>query len=104
MTNTPIRTLLVTSVLALPLVAVAEGSSPWLPIPGQLSLTLYQTEQSGNSAYIGTANVPGIPQGSSQRPAYNNMFDNDFKVPRTWKSDQIGGPSTRMSNGSCARR
>jgi Carboxypeptidase regulatory-like domain len=33
------------------------------------------------------ANVPGIPQGSSQRPAYINMFDNDFKVPRTWKSD-----------------
>ena len=58
MKNTPIRTLLVTSVLALPLVAVAEGSSPWLPIPGQLSLTLNQTEQSGNSAYIGTADVP----------------------------------------------
>ncbi|AMW06635.1 hypothetical protein GEMMAAP_06945 [Gemmatimonas phototrophica] len=33
------------------------------------------------------ANVPGIPQGSSQRPAYINMFDDDFKVPRTWKSD-----------------
>ena len=33
------------------------------------------------------ANVPGIPQGSAQRPAYINMFDESFKVPRTWKSD-----------------
>jgi hypothetical protein len=33
------------------------------------------------------ANVPGIPQGSSQRPSYINLFDDGFKVPRTWKSD-----------------
>lgn len=33
------------------------------------------------------ANVPGIPQGSAQRPQYINLFDDDFKVPRTWKSD-----------------
>ena len=33
------------------------------------------------------ANVPGIPQGSTRRPSYINMFDDDFKVPRTWKSD-----------------
>ena len=33
------------------------------------------------------ANVPGIPQGSAQRPAYINMFGDAFKVPRTWKSD-----------------
>jgi hypothetical protein len=33
------------------------------------------------------ANVPGIPQGSAQRPSYINLFDDDYKVPRTWKSD-----------------
>lgn len=33
------------------------------------------------------ANVPGIPQGSGPRPAYINMFDGDFQVPLTWKSD-----------------
>jgi hypothetical protein len=33
------------------------------------------------------ANVPGIPQGSAQRPSYINMFSDEFKVPRTWKSD-----------------
>ncbi|MFY7921876.1 MAG: carboxypeptidase regulatory-like domain-containing protein [Gemmatimonas sp.] len=33
------------------------------------------------------ANVPGIPAGSLQRPAYINMFDDNFRVPRTWKSD-----------------
>jgi hypothetical protein len=57
-TNIPIRTLLATAILALPLSALAEGSSPWLPIPGQLSLTLNQTEQSGRNAYIGEAQLP----------------------------------------------
>jgi len=33
------------------------------------------------------ANTPGVPSGSSTRPAYINMFGPDFKVPRTWKSD-----------------
>ncbi|MBU6366287.1 MAG: carboxypeptidase regulatory-like domain-containing protein [Gemmatimonadetes bacterium] len=33
------------------------------------------------------ANVPGIPQGSAQRPSYINLFGADFRVPRTWKSD-----------------
>jgi hypothetical protein len=58
MTNTPVRTLLATTLLALPLVAVAEGASPWLPIPDQFSLTLNQTEQSGSDAFIGTTKLP----------------------------------------------
>lgn len=58
MTNTPVRTLLATTLLALPLAAVAEGASPWLPIPEQFSLTLNQTEQSGSDAFIGTTKLP----------------------------------------------
>lgn len=33
---------------------VAEGTSPWLPIPGQLSVSIGFADQSGDSAYIGT--------------------------------------------------
>lgn len=33
---------------------LAEGTSPWLPIPGQLSVSLGFADQSGDSAYIGT--------------------------------------------------
>ena len=38
--------------------ANAEGGSPWLPIPGQVSLSIGQSEQSGKSAYIGKTNLP----------------------------------------------
>lgn len=58
MKKSPIQTLLAAALVALPLVALAEGSSPWLPIPGQLSLTLNQTEQSGSNAYIGATQLP----------------------------------------------
>jgi hypothetical protein len=58
MTKTPIRTLLAAAMLALPLATLAEGDSPWLPIPGQFSLTLNQTEQSGSDAYIGDVKLP----------------------------------------------
>ena len=44
--------------LALPLSAMAEGDSPWLPIPGDFSISLSQTEQSGKSAYIGATELP----------------------------------------------
>lgn len=44
------------------------------------------------------ANVPGIPQGSTQRPSYINMFDADFKVPRTWKTDMAY--QRRLLNGN----
>lgn len=53
-----IHTLLAAATLALPLAALAEGDSPWLPIPGQFSLSLNHTEQSGDDAYIGSAKTP----------------------------------------------
>ncbi len=46
--------------LAFPLSAWAEGSSPWLPIPGQLLLGVNHAEQSAKNAYIGTMKVPVI--------------------------------------------
>ena len=52
------RHLLAAAVLALPLTALAEGDSPWLPIPGQFTLGISQTEQSGDSAYIGSTELP----------------------------------------------
>ena len=39
-------------------IANAEGDSPWLPIPGQFSVSIGQSEQSGKSAYIGKMNLP----------------------------------------------
>ncbi len=51
-----------------------------------------------NSYRQSFANVPGIPQGSGPRPAYINMFGEDFKVPRTWKSDIAY--QRRMLNGN----
>ena len=57
MTPMKIRTLLAAAALTLPLAALAEGDSPWLPIPGQFSLSLNHTEQSGNDAYIGSTQL-----------------------------------------------
>ena len=53
-----LRNLFVSTLAALPLVALAESNSPWLPIPGQFSLGLNHTEQSGNDAYIGDTQLP----------------------------------------------
>lgn len=50
--------LLAAAALSLPLVALAENDSPWLPIPGQWTLSLNQTEQSGDGAYIGDTLLP----------------------------------------------
>ena len=52
------RHLLLSTLVALPMVAFAEGDSPWLPIPGQFSLGLNHTEQSGDNAYIGNKLLP----------------------------------------------
>lgn len=49
---------LLAAALALPLSALAEGDSPWLPIPGDVSISLNQTEQSGKNAYIGSTELP----------------------------------------------
>ena len=55
--------------LCAPLAALAEGDSPWLPIPGQLSLSVNLTQQSGDSAYIGSADVPitGVTGGGASK-------------------------------------
>ena len=53
-----IRTLLATAMLTLPLATMAEGDSPWLPIPGQFSLSVNHTEQSGDNAWIGGTKLP----------------------------------------------
>ena len=52
------RHLLLSTLVTLPMVAFAEGDSPWLPIPGQFSLGLNHTEQSGDDAYIGSKLMP----------------------------------------------
>jgi hypothetical protein len=33
------------------------------------------------------ANTPGVPTGSTTRPAYINMFAEDYRIPQTWKAD-----------------
>ena len=53
-----IRTLVISTLAALPLAAFAESDSPWLPIPGQASLSVNHTEQSGDNAYIGDTLLP----------------------------------------------
>lgn len=40
-------------ILMLPLAAVAEGTSPWLPAPGQLTLGIGYTQQTADTTYIG---------------------------------------------------
>lgn len=49
---------LLATTLALPLSALAEGGSPWLPIPGEASVSVSQTEQSAKNAYIGATETP----------------------------------------------
>ena len=63
------RHLLLSTLVALPMVAFAEGDSPWLPIPGQFSLGLNHTEQSGDNAYIGNKLLPltAITGGAASR-------------------------------------
>lgn len=53
-----VKTLLIAAAMLAPAAALAESTSPWLPIPGQFSLGLNHTEQSGDSAYIGGMKLP----------------------------------------------
>ena len=53
-----LKTLLAAAIVALPTAVLAEGASPWLPIPGQFTLGASHTQQSGDSAYIGSTEVP----------------------------------------------
>lgn len=48
------RHLLAVAALTLPLAAWAEGGSPWLPIPGEFTFGVNLSEQSGDTAYIGS--------------------------------------------------
>ena len=52
------RSLLSAAALALPMACWAEGASPWLPIPGQLTLNISHTQQSAKTAYIGDMELP----------------------------------------------
>lgn len=47
------QVLLVPTLLSIANLGFAENTSPWLPIPGQLSLTVNVTDQTGDNAYIG---------------------------------------------------
>ncbi len=53
-----LKTLLAAAGVLMSSAALAEGASPWLPIPGQLTLGVNHTEQSGDSAYIGNTALP----------------------------------------------
>lgn len=60
---------LTAAALAAPLAALAEGDSPWLPIPGQLLLGVNYTEQSGDGSYIGSRFTPisGVTMGGASK-------------------------------------
>ena len=62
------HTLLALGLCTLPTVVLAEGGSPWLPIPGQTAISVSQTQQSGDSAYIGSTKLPiaGITGGGAK--------------------------------------
>lgn len=53
-----LKHLLAAASVLLPTAVLAEGASPWLPIPGQFTLGASHTEQSGDSAYIGSTRLP----------------------------------------------
>ena len=68
-----LKTVFLAALAALPSVvpstALAEGDSPWLPIPAQFSLSLNHTQQSGSDAYIGSKLNPisGITGGGASK-------------------------------------
>jgi hypothetical protein len=59
--------LLALAALLLPLSAMAENDTPWLPIPGELTLGLSHTTQTGKNASIGNTLLPisGITGGAA---------------------------------------
>jgi hypothetical protein len=50
-------------------IAQAQSSSPWLPIPGSGSIGLSYVGQTGDSAYVGSTQLPisGITSGAAQK-------------------------------------
>ena len=53
----------------IPMLALAQSTSPWLPIPGSGSVGLSYASQRAGTAYIGDKNLPisGITNGGAQR-------------------------------------
>lgn len=77
------RTLLSIALLASPLLAAAEGNSPWLPIPGQASVTVGYVSQKANEAYIGdnklaVSAITGGGASSYDRTSTTVRFDYGF--------------------------
>jgi hypothetical protein len=64
------RAAVAAALLSLGTHAFAEGDSPWLPIPGQLSLGIGHTQQSGKNAYIGATKVPIVAVTGGGATAY----------------------------------
>lgn len=74
------RTLLSIALLAAPLLAAAEGNSPWLPIPSQASVTVNYVSQKADDAYIGDKkmsikDITGGGASSFDRTATSIRFD-----------------------------
>ncbi|MBI5040871.1 MAG: hypothetical protein HZB57_06650 [Gammaproteobacteria bacterium] len=57
MKTRPLRFAALAAFVIVPL-AHAEGDSPWLPVPGESTLSLSYAIQKGDSAYIGTTDLP----------------------------------------------
>ncbi len=57
------------SLCALPMLGHAAGDSPWLPIPGQISVGLNHTQQTADDAYVGSTQLPisGITSGAASK-------------------------------------
>ncbi len=49
--------LITATALSFPVLAFAAGTSPYLPIPGEIALTINYTAQSGDDAYLGDEEV-----------------------------------------------
>lgn len=62
-----IHNIITATALTFPMLATAAGSSPYLPIPGEVALTINHTEQSGDEAYIGDQELsfPAITGGAA---------------------------------------
>ena len=66
-----------------PLCALAEGNSPWLPIPGQASVSLGYTDQTASDAFIGgkkvaVKDITGGGASSYDRSSTGLRFDYGF--------------------------
>jgi hypothetical protein len=75
-----LRSLALLAVVAAPVVGHAQSNSPWLPIPGQFSISVVLTDQRGDDAYIGSnktaiRDVTGGGASSYKRSGANLRLD-----------------------------